>query len=80
MLKRYLSRKEASEYLESLGLTIAPATLAKYATIGGGPKYYSYNRQAKYAKADLDSWAARRLGEPKDSTSAEMTDKGGDDE
>lgn|GEM_PF-468797 len=69
MSVRFLSRKEASEYLSSLGLGIAPATLAKYAVLGGGPRFHRYGRQIKYSTDDLDCWARQRLGVPRDSTS-----------
>ncbi|MCR6631029.1 MAG: hypothetical protein NVV74_13835 [Magnetospirillum sp.] len=67
--KIYLSRKEASRFLASLGLSIAPSTLAKYATVGGGPKFRRFGRQVKYLPADLIPWAETRLSAPVQSTS-----------
>lgn len=65
----YLSRKEASKFLASVGLSIAPSTLAKYATIGGGPKFRRFGRQVKYLPSDLIAWAETRLSDPAQSTS-----------
>ena len=65
----YLSRKEASKFLASLGLFIAPSTLAKYATVGGGPEFRRFGRQVKYLPSDLIAWAETRLSGPVRSTS-----------
>lgn len=60
---RRMRRKEASTYLSARwGLTISPPTLAKYATIGGGPAYQLFGRFPVYAPADLDTWVEARLG------------------
>jgi hypothetical protein len=58
-----LRRWEASEYLELVhGIRIAPTTLAKFATIGGGPAYHKSRRTPLYPIEELDRWAAERLG------------------
>jgi hypothetical protein len=67
--KIYLSRKEASRFLASLGLSVAPSTLAKYATVGGGPRFRHFGRQVKYLMSDLIAWAMARLSGPVQSTS-----------
>lgn len=55
-MKTYLTRKEASSYLMEKGLNRTPATLAKYATIGGGPKFRKFGKtQVVYDVADLDA-------------------------
>lgn len=69
VFETYLSRKEASRFLASFGLFIAPSTLAKYATVGGGPKFRRFGRQVKYLPADLVAWAETRLSGPVQSTS-----------
>lgn len=69
MERRYLSRKEASRFLAGLGLSIAPSTLAKLASIGGGPPYRRFGRQVKYLASDLIAWAMTRLSGPVRSTS-----------
>lgn len=56
-------RWEASEYLQLVhGITVAPATLAKLASIGGGPSFHKALRTPLYPRAELDRWAQERLG------------------
>lgn len=65
-----LRRAEASEYLrEHHCLEIAKSTLAKFATIGGGPLMVYAGRFPLYRPADLDAWAAERVSPPCRSTS-----------
>lgn len=60
--REYLNRKAASEHLKARGLPVAVATLAKYATTGGGPVMQKFGRRSVvYKPADLDDWAAARL-------------------
>ena len=66
-----MRRKEASAYLEKAwGLAASPATLAKYATVGGGPVYNLFGRFPLYTEADLDAWAEAKLG-PKGASTTE---------
>lgn len=68
--KPRLRRWEASSYLEQRhGVTVAVATLAKYATVGGGPPYNKSGRYPLYEPAALDAWAMERLGPVRTSTS-----------
>ncbi len=68
--KPRLRRCEASSYLEQKhGLTVAVATLAKYASVGGGPAFNLFGRFPLYEPATLDAWAARKLGRARRSTS-----------
>ena len=68
--KPRLRRCEASSYLEQRhGLTVAVATLAKYATKGGGPAFNKFGRFPLYEPATLDAWAVYRLGRARTSTS-----------
>jgi len=68
--KPRLRRWEASDYLRiTHGITIAPATLAKLASVGGGPSYNRANRTPLYPVEELDRWAAARLGKLVRSTS-----------
>ncbi len=68
--KPRLRRWEASDYLRiAHGITIAPATLAKMASVGGGPAYNKANRTPLYPVEELDRWAAARLGNLVHSTS-----------
>lgn len=61
--KPRLRRTEASEYLLlAHGITVAAATLAKYASVGGGPSYQVSVRTPLYPTTELDRWAIERLG------------------
>ena len=56
---RPLSRPEASEYLLSQpGIRRSAGTLAKFAVIGGGPKFKKVKRSVIYDRQDLDVWAS----------------------
>jgi hypothetical protein len=64
-----LRRKDVPAYLaEQHGMDIAVATLAKLATIGGGPVMQYDGRIPLYHVDDLDAWAAARLSKPVRST------------
>lgn len=65
-----LLRSEVPAYLlETHGIRVSASTLAKMATLGGGPAYTKPMSRPLYALADLDTWAAERLGTPRRSTS-----------
>ncbi len=68
--KPRLRRDEACTYLElAHGIVFAPASLARFACHGGGPRFSKMNRTPLYAKTDLDAWAAEKLGDPINHTS-----------
>jgi hypothetical protein len=68
--ERKYRRSEASEYLKrEHGLDVAPTTLAKLATTGGGPSFYSGPKFPLYPQGGLDEWAKRKLGKLVNSTS-----------
>lgn len=67
--QKYLTRIEASDYCKSRGVPVEKNTLQKYATIGGGPNYRKFGNRALYTEADLDSWIASRLSEPRSHSS-----------
>lgn len=69
MMKQYLERPEAAEYLTARGLRISKTTLQKLATIGGGPAYQRFGLRAVYTSKALDEWAEKKLSAPKRSTS-----------
>ena len=70
MQSRLYNRNEASEYLlHHFGIHAMPATLAKYASLGGGPAFRKAGRFPVYEEADLDAWAEERLSERVRSTS-----------
>lgn len=63
LLRPRLRRPEASAYLDLRhGITVAPATLAKLASVGGGPAYQRLGNTALYPTDELDRWAIERLG------------------
>jgi hypothetical protein len=67
---RRLRRSDASNYLrEKWGISRAPATLAKLACVGGGPRFESANRVPLYPEPELDAWAESILSPLRSSTS-----------
>ncbi len=73
---RRLRRTEASQYLkDEWGINRAPSTLAKLATIGGGPMFERANRIPLYSPEFLDEWARSILSPPMSSTSDSGTRK-----
>ncbi len=66
---RFMRRKDAAQYLrENFGVG-SPATLAKLATLGGGPIFRKNGRIPLYAVEDLDAWVIAKIGNPMRSTS-----------
>lgn len=59
--KRFLSRKEAAVYLESIGCPISVRSLEKWASnnnAGKGPPFTRIRwKIVRYSRADLDQWA-----------------------
>lgn len=69
-IHRPLRRHEAAEYLKSKhGVDRKPATLAKYATLGGGPTFRRAGRVPLYTVDSLDAWVAEITSAPMRSTS-----------
>lgn len=68
--KPRLRRSEVPAYmLRKHGIPVALATLAKMATVGGGPAMQHSGRIPLYHVNDLDAWAEERLSKPARSTS-----------
>jgi hypothetical protein len=67
--ERRFDRKGASAYLKLEGYEVADATLAKLASVGGGPLYRKFGRRPLYSRADLLEWAESRCSAPMRSTS-----------
>ena len=65
----YLPRADAPKYLAKYGFRISKNTLAKMATVGGGPEYRLFGGRAYYAERALDAWIADGLSAPRRSTS-----------
>lgn len=69
--KPRLRREKAAEYLQFVhGIEIAPRTLAKWASTGGGPEFQKNGRWPLYTPLALDEWAVERLGPVRRNTSA----------
>ena len=71
---RRMRRAEASRYLAEVhGIVRSPATLAKYASLGGGPKYELAGKWPLYRPEFLDEYAAAMLSRPVRSTAEAAT-------
>jgi hypothetical protein len=63
---------DASKYLEEkYGIRRSPATLNKYASVGGGPLFRKAGRDRIYDLNDLDDYAAEISSGPMRTTSKE---------
>lgn len=67
--KEYLTRGQAAEYCIKQDFPVSPKTLAKYACVGGGPKFRKFGKmRVIYKIEDLDEWIERRLSKTFSST------------
>lgn len=66
---RFLTRKEAAEFLARIGLPVTINGLHKYAHTGGGPPYRMFGNRSVYLPSELKQWALSKLRAPKTSTS-----------
>ena len=64
----YLRREQAAEYLHSRYRAFTAETLAKLASVGGGPTFRRLGRFPVYTRDDLDAWASARMSPPVSST------------
>ena len=64
-----LRRRDLAQALTDNGYPTAPATLASWATRGGGPPYRMWGRIPLYRWGDALAWAERRLTKPRRSSS-----------
>lgn len=68
--KPRLRRAEVPGYLLSYhGIQIAVTTLAKLASIGGGPPFCKFGRRVLYEQDALDAWVHQKLSLPRFNTS-----------
>ena len=72
-----LDRQQAAAFLSARGYRTAPATLAKLASIGGGPVFESFGRKPLYREADLLAWAQGRTTGPRRSTTDPVVGRSG---
>lgn len=68
-IEKYLRRRAAAEYCKAKYGHGSPSTLAKLATIGGGPQFVYAGRIPLYTYEWIDHWALAKLSEPVRSTS-----------
>ncbi len=57
----FMRRPEASRYLQERYGLYTPDTLAKLASIGGGPRFRKLGRIPLYDPDDLDEWVMSRM-------------------
>ncbi|SRR6266851_2759415 len=69
--ERYLTQKEASQFLAELGLHIAPSTLSKLRCVGGGPVFQSFGRFPRYTPTRLREFALSKLSGERSSTTSQ---------
>jgi hypothetical protein len=62
-------RIPAAEFLSAQGYPISPRTLAKLASVGGGPLFRKWGRKVLYSEGNLLEWAQARCSELRSSTS-----------
>jgi hypothetical protein len=65
----YLRRRDAAQYLRAKFGHGSHRTLAKLATLGGGPEIIYCGRIPLYSEEALDAWAMSKLSGPVRSTS-----------
>ena len=62
METHYMRRNEAAQYLRERVHAYTAATLAKLATVGGGPEYQKIGPFPVYTAEALDTWLASKTG------------------
>ena len=67
--RNYLRRREAALYLQERYGAYTAETLAKLASVGGGPRFVKLGAFQLYRPADLDAWATSRMSRTVSSTS-----------
>ena len=65
----FLRREQAAAYLQERYGAYTTETLAKLATIGGGPPFQKFGRFPLYRPDLLDEWALSRMSKTVHSTS-----------
>jgi hypothetical protein len=69
-LERFMRRREAGKYLQDNYGHGSEKTLAKLASLGGGPEFHKAgDRVVLYRKEALDVWALAKISGPLKSTS-----------
>lgn len=73
-VRRPVDRNGAAAYLAELGYVVSPRTLAKKASIGGGPRFQKFGRRVSYHPDDLDEWL-NSITTPRGHTCTEISEK-----
>ena len=60
-MSNLLNRKEAADYLNSVGFISSKVTLARMAVNGDGPAYTLLRQRAYYRKEWLDEWLESQI-------------------
>lgn len=64
-----LNRRAAAERIKGRGIPTEASTLAKLASIGGGPSMRKFGRRVFYEAQALEAWIDEKLTVPRKSTS-----------
>jgi hypothetical protein len=62
MEKRFLTRRQAADYVTARFFPCKISFLAKLAVVGGGPVFRKAGQAALYEPHRLDEWAQSRIG------------------
>lgn len=60
VITQFKTRAEASQYLGTCGIRCSAATLAKFASVGGGPEMVKFGGRVLYTTDALDRWITQR--------------------
>ena len=52
---QYMGTRELASFLG-----LSPRTLDRYRVSGGGPKFHKFGNRVRYARDDIEAWAAER--------------------
>ena len=83
-MQALLRREQAAEYVQAKYGFCTKRSLAKYATVGGGPLMIYVGRKPFYTPEALENWVRAKMSDPVASTSGALnpasssTSSGGD--
>ena len=67
--EKLLNRFEAAQFIQNCGIPAKASTLAKYASIGGGPAMRKFGRRVLYEREEILKWIEAKLAPLHRSTS-----------
>lgn len=59
--RRFLTRREATDYINALGLPMGRNQLTQLAWSGGGPLFSKFGGRAMYRVADIEAWLEEQM-------------------